>query len=167
MQIMATITFGGETVELTGQLPEVGQNAPKFTVKDAEGKDVTKEDFAGKTLFISVVPDIDTSVCSIQSDKVNDWAKGVDDSVAVVTIANNEREALKAWAEANDANIPLYNDAQEFGEKYGVYMAYMDKLARSIFILDAEGKLAYKQLVAEGTDEPNYDEAFAAVDDIK
>ena len=36
-------------------------------------------------------------------------------------------------------------------------------LARGVFVLDADGNVTYAETVAEVVDEPNYDEALAAL----
>jgi thiol peroxidase len=53
-----------------------------------------------------------------------------------------------------------------FGEDYGVVQQdgpLAGLLARSVVIVDEEGKVAYTQLVPEIKQEPNYDEAIAAL----
>jgi len=39
-------------------------------------------------------------------------------------------------------------------------------LARAIFVVGADGNVAYKQLVPEITEEPNYDEVLEAVKNL-
>jgi len=51
-------------------------------------------------------------------------------------------------------------------EKYGVLIAegaLKGILARAVFVVDGEGKVVYKQLVPEITEEPNYDDVLACV----
>jgi thiol peroxidase len=40
-------------------------------------------------------------------------------------------------------------------------------LARSVVILDRDGKVAYTELVPETTQEPDYEKALAALADLK
>ena len=39
-------------------------------------------------------------------------------------------------------------------------------LARSIFVVDKDGKVTYVEYVAEGTDHPDYEKALAAVREL-
>jgi len=39
-------------------------------------------------------------------------------------------------------------------------------LARGVFIVDSNGNLAYAELVTEVTEEPNYDAALAALNEL-
>ena len=51
-------------------------------------------------------------------------------------------------------------------EKFGVLIAegaLKGLLARAVFVVDTVGKVAYKQLVPEITQEPNYDEVIEAL----
>lgn len=161
-----TLTFKGEPIELEGTLPEIGLAAPAFTVKDSEGNIFTKEDLFGKVTIISVVPDIDTSVCSIQSNKFNDFAKKAE-GINVISISNNTQEALGAWKDAQEATIPMYNDATQFAKDYGIYLPSLDKTARSVFVLNPNNEVAYVELVDEVSSEPDYDKAITAAEAAK
>lgn len=163
---MATVTFKGETVELEGTPVALNQTAPDFTVSEVGAGTASKEDFAGKVLLVSVVPDIDTSVCSIQSNRISDYAKQAGDGIEVVTISTNTDESLAKWKSDNDSTMRVFNDAVEFGKAYGVYMPELDKLARSMFIIDADGNVVYEEIVNEVTNEPDYEKAIQAVDEI-
>ena len=53
-----------------------------------------------------------------------------------------------------------------FDEKYGVLMTdgpLKGLLARSVVVIDRDGKVVYTELVPEITQEPDYDKALAAV----
>ena len=53
-----------------------------------------------------------------------------------------------------------------FGENYGVVMEELRLLARSVFVLDENNKVVYKELVSEGTDFPNFEDALKAYRNI-
>ena len=53
-----------------------------------------------------------------------------------------------------------------FGNSYGVSISdgpLKGLLARSVVVLDTDGKVAYTELIPEIAQEPNYDAAIAAV----
>ncbi len=52
---------------------------------------------------------------------------------------------------------------REFGQKYGMLIDELKLLARGVFVLDKDGKVAYSELVPEVTTEPNYEAALAAL----
>jgi thiol peroxidase len=52
---------------------------------------------------------------------------------------------------------------REFGMHYGVLTKDRALLARSIFVIGRDGRIAYRELVAEQSNPPNYDAALEAV----
>ncbi|MCR1860112.1 redoxin family protein, partial [Phocaeicola vulgatus] len=59
-----------------------------------------------------------------------------------------------------------YRYTSDFAEKYGVLMTdgpLAGLLARSVVVIDPEGKVVYTELVPEITQEPNYEAALKAV----
>ena len=58
------ITFKGKEVKLIGTPPTVGEEMPNFTVLNKNNQEFTKFDLLGKYSLISVVPDINTPVCT-------------------------------------------------------------------------------------------------------
>jgi len=77
--------------------------------------------------------------------------------------------AQKRWCGANNIDrIKVLSDYQDrdFGLKYGVLIKELKLLARSVWIIDKDGVIRYKQIVPEVTNEPNYDEAMEALRQI-
>lgn len=68
----------------------------------------------------------------------------------------------------NIDRIKVLSDYQDrdFGLKYGVLIKELKLLARSVWIIDKDGVIRYKQIVPEVTNEPNYDEAMEALRQI-
>ncbi|GEK34730.1 thiol peroxidase [Kurthia sibirica] len=163
---MATVTFKGNSVTLVGEEIKVGAMAPDFTVVDTGLGEKTLKDFAGKKLLISVVPSIDTGVCDAQTRRFNEEAASFGDDVVVLTISMDLPFAQKRWCGANGIdNVITLSDHRDasFGDAYGVRMKELRLLARSIFIVNAEGTVTYVEYVAEGTTHPDYDAAIAAL----
>jgi len=64
-------------------------------------------------------------------------------------------------------NIKVCSEGRnkDFGNAYGVLLAdgpLAGVLARVIFVVGKDGKVSYKQVVPEITQEPNYEEAIEA-----
>lgn len=83
---MTQVTFKHNPVTLVGTERKVGDKAPNFTVVNRDLEEVTLHDYDGKVRLISVVPSIDTSVCSTQTRKFNEEASNLDNTV-VLTIS--------------------------------------------------------------------------------
>lgn len=160
---MVNVTFSKQPVTLVGDEVKVGDTAPNFTVLSNSLQDVTLKDYDGKVKLISVVPSVDTGVCSKQTQRFNEEADKLSD-VEVLTVSMDLPFAQARWAQSNDVkNTTLLSDHRngDFGEKYGVLIKELRLLARSIFVLDSNNKVTYVEYVSEVTDHPDYDKALA------
>lgn len=160
---MAQITFKQNPVNLLGNEVNVGDQAPDFKVVDTELQEVTLAKFDGKKKLLNVVPSIDTGVCDQQTRKFNEQAN--DEDGYVLTLSLDLPFAQKRWCASNGLdNVVTLSDYQNrsFGEAYGVLMDGLQLLARSVFVLDENNKVVYKEIVPEGTDFPDFDAALEA-----
>lgn len=161
---MTKITFKDNPIELEGNTLNVGDTAPEFTAVATDLSEVSSSEYAGKKRLISVVPSLDTGVCSTQTKHFNDAA--AEHNVTVLTISNDLPFAQKRWCGANNAdNVVTLSDHKllDFANKYGVLMPNLRLLARSVFVVDANDKIAYIEIVPEGTNEPDYKKALDAL----
>lgn len=55
---MATVTLGGNPIEVAGRFPQVGQPAPPFTLAGKDLKDVSLGELAGVAARAVVVVDV-------------------------------------------------------------------------------------------------------------
>ena len=165
-----TITFKGDPVELSGTPPQVGDPAPAFELVNTDMETVQLADSAGKIRVLSVVPSIDTGVCSAQTRRFSQALDAMpDDKVVGITISEDTPFAQARWCNAQGVeNMKMLSDfkGNTFGDSYGLYMPSMGLLARSVYIIDADDKIAYFQLVPEMSDEPNYDEVLDKVKEL-
>ena len=166
---MVQITFKKNPVTLPNKEVTVGDQAPGFTVLANDLSPVTLQDTAGKIRLVSVVPSLDTGVCSDQTKRFSDEAASLGDNVVVLAISADLPFAQKRWTEINKVDaITTLSDHRDlsFGEAYGVTMQELRLLARSIFIIDENDKIAYVEYVPEGTDHPDYEKALNAVKEL-
>jgi thioredoxin-dependent peroxiredoxin len=166
---LVQITFKQNPVTLPGNEVKIGDQAPDFTVLANDLSEVTLKNSAGKTRLISVVPSLDTGVCSDQTKRFSEEAASLGEEVEVLTISADLPFAQKRWVDINGVNsITPLSDHRElsFGEAYGVSMKELRLLARSIFVVDGNDTVKYVEYVSEGTDHPNYDQALQAVKEL-
>lgn len=159
------ITFQGNPLTLEGTEIEVGQTAPDFELTTPEMKTLSLKDFKEKTVVISTVPSLDTSVCSLQSKHFEKEALRFP-TVQFLTISLDLPFAQGRFAkEASCHKMPLASDYKEraFARRYGLLIKELKLLARAVIIIDPAGKIAYKQIVNEMTQEPNYDDVIKAL----
>lgn len=167
----AAVTFKGTPMTLAGEAVQVGAQAPDFTVHYFEGglKTITPADLKGKATLINVVPSLDTGVCKTQTKKFNDQVAGLKDKINAVTISLDLPFAMNRFCGAESiTNLKVGSDYidRNFGKSYGVLIEELKLLARSVFVLDKDGKVAYAETVPEVTSEPNYDAAMAALQKV-
>ncbi|MEN2468025.1 thiol peroxidase [Ornithinibacillus sp. JPR2-1] len=161
---MVNVTFKQEPVTLVGNELKVGDQAPDFTVLTNDLEEKSLADYKGKIKLISVVPSVDTGVCSIQTNRFNAEAQKLE-NVQVLTVSMDLPFAQKRWREVNNVeSLDLLSDHRDadFGEKYGVLIKELRLLARSIFVVDSSDKIAYVEYVPEVSDHPDYDKALEA-----
>ena len=164
------VTMKGNPVTLIGNEVKVGEVAPDFSVVANDLSTVTLKTFKGKKCIISSVPSLDTPVCDIETKRFNQEASKLGSDVAVLTISMDLPFAQKRWCAASGAtNVKTLSDHREasFGKAYGVLIKEFGLLARSIFVLDSQGKLQYIQLVKEIASEPDYNAVLDAVKKIR
>lgn len=164
MIVVVNITFNNDPVTLVGKEVKVGDQAPNFTLLSNDLKEVSLKDFEGKVKLISVVPSLDTGVCSIQTKKFNEEAESIT-NVHVLTVSMDLPFAQKRWSDKNKADkLTILSDHRDadFGKNYGVLIEELRLLARSIFVVDSDNTVQYVEYVKEVTDHPDYDKAIEA-----
>ncbi|MEB8094684.1 thiol peroxidase [Staphylococcus caprae] len=164
---MTAVTFKNNPVTLLGQQVNEGETAPNFTVLDNGLNQVTLDNYKGKKKLISVVPSIDTGVCDQQTRKFNEEASQEDG--VVLTISVDLPFEQKRWCASNGLdNVITLSDHKDlsFGKNFGVVMEELRLLARSVFVLNENNKVVYKEIVSEGTNFPDFDAALEAYRNI-
>lgn len=154
---MTKITFKGSPTEVEGNRPNLNEKAPHFSLKNTKDETVDNDTYKGKKVLISVFPDINTSVCDLQTRHMYELLKETSD-IEILNVSNNTKEDLKNWCLLQDIDMEmLIDDERKFADAYGLWMPEFEKLARSVFILNEEGTLVYYELVPEMAQEPDFD----------
>ncbi|MEF3274888.1 MAG: thiol peroxidase [Chloroflexus sp.] len=160
----AFVFFGPQTV--VGPELKPGDKAPDFKLVDSKMNIVTLADFAGKPLLISVVPSLDTGVCSKQTIRFNEEATRLAGQANFVTVSADLPFAQARWCGANGANaIQTLSDHRDmnFGMAYGTYVPAYRIEQRAVFVVDRDGVIRYSEYVPVAGQEPNYDAALEAL----
>ncbi len=160
-----TVTLKGNPVILSGSLPSVGDRAPEAVVVTKDLQEKIIGGAKGIVQLIVTVPSLDTPVCETETKKFNEILAGMQ-NVDVTVVSMDLPFAEKRFCESfNIGNVTVASDFRYRDmEKYGVLIAegaLKGILARAVFIIDKDGKVAYVQLVPEITQEPNYDEVVS------
>ncbi len=161
------VTINGEVRTLVGNPPAVGEEMPHFKVFDKDGEKIKTRFLFGKPTLISVVPDINTSVCSIQTKKFNEEVDKFKQA-NFLTISTNTIEEQQHWCAAEGVeHMQLASDHEEsFGYALKLLIPEEGILARSVWVMDADGKITYRQICPEIVEEPDYAAAIAALKEL-
>jgi peroxiredoxin len=164
-------------VERTGEIAltlEEGQKLPDFELPNQDKKSSSLKDFLGKKTVLAFFPGAFTGVCTKEMCTFRDSMsafKGL--NADVVGISVNDPWTNKAFAEAHNLQFTLLSDYnREAIRKLGIFHNDFGGLKgytaakRSVFVLDAEGKIGYKWISEDPGKEPNYEEIKAALSKI-
>lgn len=159
------VKFKGAPVHTNGQLPSVGSQAPDFVLVSQDLKECSLKDYKGKRKLLSVVPSLDTSVCSTSAKKFNEAMKAHPEVVALVVSADSPFAQKRVCGAENLTNIVTLSlvRSKDFARKYGLELVdgpLAGLCARCVLVLDENDKILYEELVPEITQEPNYEAAL-------
>jgi thioredoxin-dependent peroxiredoxin len=164
----AAVTFKGTPMTLLGPQIKAGDTAPDFKCANGPTTTVSLADTPVKARMFSVVPSLDTAVCSMQTRTFDKGLAELGDKVATYTVSLDSPFAQKRFCSDNGiSKMETLSDTHNhsFGENYGVQLEGLavPLLARAVFVVDKGGKVAYVEYVPEVTHEPNYDAALRAL----
>ena len=163
---MATTALGGNPVETSGDLPQVGSAAPLVTLTGLDLADI-RASFSGTRTVLNIFPSIDTGVCAASVRKFNELAAGLDNT-RVICVSNDLPYAMARFcgAEGIDNVTSASAFRSDFGSAYGVTLTgskMKGLLARAVIVVDEAGTVVHSQLVPEIGQEPDYDAAIAVL----
>ena len=148
---------------IQGDMLEVGAAAPDFDLIANDLSSRSLADYAGKVKIISVIPSIDTGVCSAQTHRFNEEAAGLSNTV-VLTVSADMPFALGRFCGAegidNTETLSTQRDMQ-FADAYGVHDTEWRLCQRAVFVLDRDDVLRHAEYVPVIGDEIDFDAALA------
>ncbi|NQZ86093.1 MAG: thiol peroxidase [Colwellia sp.] len=160
------VTANNKFITLLGTQVDVGQKAPDFKVVNGNFAPVSLSEFSGKNVLISVVPSLDTGVCSVQTKRFNDEVTNLPQDIVMLTISNDLPFAQKRFCKIENIDkLEVLSDSvwRDFGKSYGLLIKDMGLLTRAIFIIDSSGMIAYKEIVADISKHPDYELALSTM----
>ncbi|SKB09509.1 thiol peroxidase (atypical 2-Cys peroxiredoxin) [Pseudomonas extremaustralis] len=165
---MAQVTLRGNPVQVEGELPTVGTQAPDFTLTAGDLSDATLATFAGKRKVLNIFPSVDTPTCATSVHKFNAQANEVTNTV-VLCISSDLPFAQKRFCGTEGLdNVLSLSDFRnaDFAVDYGVSIAdgpLRALTARAVVVLDENNNVLHSELVPEIGQEPNYEAALAVL----
>jgi thiol peroxidase len=164
---MAEVTLGGNPVNTSGDLPEVGGPAPSFSLVGNDLGEVTNASFEGKNLVLNIFPSVDTPTCATSVRTFNERAAGLDNTAVLCVSADLPFAHSRFCGAEGIENVSSASTFRSsFGSDFGVTLTdgpLAGVLARAVVVVGPDGSVKHTELVSEIAQEPNYDAALGAL----
>ncbi len=163
-----TTLFKGETIELSGQLPNVGENAPDFRFVNDKMQNIRFSEVEAKARIILCMPSLDTGTCSLETRTFNKLLADLPQAKAIV-ITKDLPFAMKRFCKVEGVENIISASDFRFGEFSSNYNADMTSgalaglHARVCFVVNSEGEIVFREIVGDVVNEPNYEPIMEAV----
>lgn len=154
---------GDNEHKIQNAMLEVGAQAPDFTLIANDLSEKSLSDYADKVKVISVVPSVDTGVCSAQTRRFNEEAAGLEDTV-VLTVSADMPFALGRFCGSegieNTETLSTHRD-MKFADDYGVHDTDWRICQRAVFVLDRDDIVRHAEYIEVIGDEVDFESALA------
>lgn len=165
---MSNVTFHGNPVQVGGQFPQVGSQAPAFKLVAGDLSEKALADFAGKRKVLNIFPSIDTGVCQASVRHFNKDAAALDNAAVLCISADLPFAQGRFCGAEGISNVTMLSTmrGREFLKNYGVAIEtspLAGLAARAVLVLDENNKILHAQMVPEIGQEPDYAAALAAL----
>lgn len=152
-------------VSTNGYMPEVGVMAPDFSATDKAMNEVSLSSFKGKKVVLNIFPSLDTPTCALSVRQFNTEAASLENTV-VLCVSKDLPFAQSRFCstEGLDRVIPLsVFRSDDFEKNYGLIITegpMRGLTTRAVIVIDETGKVIYRQLVKNVSEEPDYQKAI-------
>jgi peroxiredoxin len=127
---------------------EVGQDAPDFTLRDENGKEVPLSSLRGRNVVLIFFPAAFSGICTKELHTATDLAEQYGAAgAAVFGVSVDSPYALKAFKRDEGLEARFLSDFHPKGkvaEEYGAYIPEAGVATRATYVIDKDGKVAYK-----------------------
>lgn len=142
-----------------------GTPAPDFALQDGDGAEWRLSEQRDKIVVLLFYPGDETPICTRQMCSVRDrWADYAATGAEVVGLSTNTVDSHKDFADHHNLPLRLLADVQgKVAEAYGARSLIPGKVARSVFVIDANGIIRYRDVRPLGLFRPKDDEIIQAI----
>jgi mycoredoxin-dependent peroxiredoxin len=159
------------TEEALPMAPEVGTEAPDFTLRNQNNQEVTLSSFRGeRNVLVVFYPFAFSGICTGELSAIrDDLGSFQNEDVQVLAASVDHVFALKAWAVQEGYEFPLLSDFWPHGEvakAYGVFNPDRGMAVRGTFLVDKGGITRFVGVNQPGEprDQEVWKKALAALD---
>jgi thioredoxin-dependent peroxiredoxin len=153
-----------------GAMLNVGDPAPDFKLTANDWTTKSLADYPGKIKILSIVPSLDTRVCSAQTRYFNQEAVAFGEDVVVLTVSSDLPYAQRRWCGAEGIErVVTLSDHKDmsFSDAYGVHVTDMRICQRACFVVDANNVVQYADYVPVIGNEINFIDVLAKVQALR
>lgn len=154
---------GSNEHPVQGPMLEPGSSAPDFSLIAPDFSSRSLKDYRGKVKVFSVIPSIDTRVCSAQTRRFSEEAAKLSEGIAILTVSADLPFALKRYCAnegiENTETLSTYRD-MKFADDYGVHDTAWRTCQRALFVVDQQDVIRYAEYVPVIGNEVNFDAAL-------
>jgi thioredoxin-dependent peroxiredoxin len=138
---------------------EVGDNAPAFSLPDADGNKVSLADYRGRKVIVYFYPAASTPGCTKQAcDFRDNLAELSDAGFDVVGISPDKPEKIAKFRDNEKLSFPLLSDPDRkvlaawgaYGQK-AMYGKTVQGVIRSTFVINEKGEVEVAQYNIKAT----------------
>jgi peroxiredoxin Q/BCP len=142
-----------------------GSAAPEFALPDGDGAEWRLADHRGKVVVLLFYPGDETPICTRQMCSVRDrWEDYAATGAEVVGISTNTVDSHKSFTEHHSLPLRLLADVdRKVADLYGAQSLIPGKVARSVFVIDANGIIGYRDVRPLGLFRPKDDDIIRAI----
>ncbi len=165
---MAQITFQGNPINTSGELPQVGDKAPDFILVDSNLNDTSLSNFKKMYKILNIVPSLDTPVCQKSTKIFNKKIESIQNTV-VLAISADLPFAMDRFCSSESLTLIKSLSmmrSRNFAKDYGVLITdgpLKGITARAVVVIDKNDNVIYVELVNEIANEPNYEAALECI----
>jgi len=143
----------------------VGDQAPDFALPDGNNTEWRLSDFRGRVVVMLFYPGDETPVCTRQLCSLRDrWQDYRATGAEVVGLSSNTVDSHKKFAEHHNLPLRLLADTGHSVSKlYDAMSVFPGRPARSVFVIDANGIIRYRDVRRIGIIRPKDEDIIAAI----
>ena len=151
--------------------PKPGDPAPVFVLPEAPGRTVDLAARIGaRPVVLLFFPLAFSSVCTAEMCAVrDDWAAWKDLDADVLGVSVDSPFVTRKFKEDNRLPFPVLSDfnreaARAYAVLYEDYFGLRGVAKRAVFVIDRDGRIAYRWVSEDSGVEPDYEEVKATVE---
>lgn len=149
---------------------KIGDIAPDFTLVASDKSQVSLSDYKGKKVVILFFPLAFTGVCTTELCTLRDDIASYSSlNAEILGISVDSPFSLAKYKEDQNLPFPLLSDFNKdastaYGSLYEEFVLGLKGVSkRSAFVVNADGTLAYAEVLESAGDLPNFDAVKAAL----